>query len=202
MTAHKGLVGCLAIAVLATFLMRFNLTMAEHGEGVGAAAWRLFRYFTIWGNFLVGVWAVRFLLRGPLSPRIEGALLLTIVAIGIVYHVLLAATADNQGAEIWVDAMLHTVIPIAYAALWLIFGSGDLRVGDVLLWLVLPLIYCIYAMLRGLADGTFPYFFLDPTDIGILGVSAYIIGLLVAFAIGGLVIFVVGRTKGRVGLAP
>ncbi len=83
----------------------------------------------------------------------------------------------------------HAIVPIAFTLHWLLLEpKGALKWRDLWPWLAYPLIYCVYAMVRGGFDGKYPYFFLDPTDIGVMGVAAYVAGLVVAFAVVGATI--------------
>ncbi|MGB1033720.1 MAG: Pr6Pr family membrane protein [Primorskyibacter sp.] len=202
MSLHRGLCLALALAVAATLITRIGLTTSDHGEGIGAALWRLYRFFTIWTNTVVGIWAALVVLGKRPSASFEAGLLLSISAVAIVYHTLLAGFVAFQGLAAVVDDMFHTFIPIAYAVLWLVFGRArSLRLRQVPVWLIYPLAYCGYAMMRGASDGVYPYFFLDLGKQGVGGVVAYVIGLLMVFAVFGGVIVGVGRVKHRLGLA-
>jgi hypothetical protein len=67
-----------------------------------------------------------------------------------------------------------------------------------LVWVACPLVYAVYAIARGLADGTFPYFFLNPDKTGWIGVGAYLIGLGALFYLAGaLLVFVAQKLAAR-----
>jgi hypothetical protein len=66
-----------------------------------------------------------------------------------------------------------------------------------LVWIICPLAYAVYARIRGLAAGTFPYFFLNPETTGWLGVVAYILGLGAVFYVAGALLVLVSRRLAR-----
>jgi len=107
-----------------------------------------------------------------------------------VYHALLAQLHAFTGLDALIDTMLHTMIPLAYVGYWAVFVlKSGIRYSDILGWLVLPLVYCIFAMARAQIDGEYPYFFLNLADLGVARTGVNIIGLLLAFAgIGALIV--------------
>jgi len=75
--------------------------------------------------------------------------------------------------------------------------KSGLRLGDIPYWLILPLVYCLYAMTRAQVDGDYPYFFLDLADLGLARTVVNILGLLIAFAGVGAVIVLLARVLSR-----
>lgn len=188
----------LTLAVLVTLVLRIRLNMAANGYGVGDALWAQLRYFTIWTNGMIGVATLAVALGLRVPQTIPAALLLAIAAVGLVYHTLLGGV--HQGLDWWVDHMLHTVIPLGFAAHWLALEPKD-RIGwrDLPVWLAWPGVYCGYALLRGAVEGRYPYFFLDPGKQGLTGIALWILALLAAFALGGALIVLTARAMVRRG---
>jgi hypothetical protein len=125
---------------------------------------------------------------------VQGALLLAIGAVAVVYHLLLAGLVSlhrARGGDRRDAAHGH---PGVYALYWLLFAPKEgLSYGAVPLWLSYPLVYCGYALMRGEIDGIYPYPFLDVAAEGMISVSFNVLGLLAAFWIGGLPSCAVGR---------
>jgi len=62
--------------------------------------------------------------------------------------------------------------------------KGDLTRRDPPRWAVYPLVYLIYALVRGTADGKFAYPFLDYTQ-GVAQTAVTVLLILLAFVAGG-----------------
>jgi hypothetical protein len=137
--------------------------------------------------------------RGRWSgPGWPAAVTVWIVATGVVYHALLAATNVSIGIEVWSNVGMHTLVPLLTALLWLIAApKAPLTYLHPVVWTLYPLLYATYAILRGLIDGRFPYFFLDPARLGWPMVIAFILGLGVFFVASGSALVLIARILGR-----
>src|SRR5262245_17850657 len=84
-----------AVAGVGALLLQFGLmfgSMSAQGYSPLAITWRFFGYFTILTNALVAVIWLRAVLRPDIvQPRLEGAGAVSIVMVGIIYHLLLAS---------------------------------------------------------------------------------------------------------------
>ena len=146
-----------------------------------------FSYFTIETNALVALvltiacarpQAEQFLTR----PSVKSALVVYIIVVGVVYAVLLRNLLHPHGVRLLADMMLHDAIPFLYPFYWLTFLSkGSLRWSDPAWWLVYPVLYFLYIMLRGAAFGTYPYPFMDVAQLGFARVAMNGTGLLAVF---------------------
>lgn len=191
----------LAVLILWVLVVRVQLSMAANDTGVAEASWAVYRFFTIWTNTLVGVACGYYALTGRLSGTVSGGLLLAICLVGLVYHALLARLVDYSGMDAVVDLVVHTVVPLGFAAIWVVFlPKAGVGFRDVPLWLGYPLVYCLFALARGAADGTYPYPFLDITKIGWSGVAVNVVGLLVVFALAGAIIVGISKVLTRRGV--
>ncbi|TNF20129.1 MAG: hypothetical protein EP318_12075 [Rhodobacteraceae bacterium] len=194
MSGRRISAALLALVVLATIVTRLWLNMDDHGTTLGQALWRIFRYFTIWTNVLIGAAGLWLALGRRLDGRVTAGLLLAIGAVAIVYHTLLAGLTRYQGLEALVDDALHIVVPAWFALHWAVFEpKAHLGWRDIPLWLAYPAVYCAYALIRAQVDGRYPYPFLDIADKGLAAVLVNMGGLLVAFALGGLLIVGLAR---------
>jgi hypothetical protein len=149
-----------------------------------------FSYFTIQSNLI----AIAALLlaaatwRGGRSPSVDlfrGAAT-TYMTVTFVVFALLLADTDVDTAIVWVDRVLHRVIPIVMMADWLLDPPAariDLR--RALWWVAYPMIWVAYTMVRGAIVGTYPYPFLDPANGGYGAVALYSIAILV-----GMLVFI------------
>ncbi|GGZ13657.1 Pr6Pr family membrane protein [Streptomyces poonensis] len=144
--------------------------------------------------------------RHPVSPLLTGGTLLYALVAGMVQHLLLtrgvgafALTGANAalgtddmaalagGWQAMTGPLLHTVIPLAVAADWLLLTRpGVLRPSHAMKWLLFPLAYLAFTLVRGslLADGSptqYLYPFLDADTYGYRSVlpNALLLGLAI-----------------------
>lgn len=186
------------LLALATIAVQVPLTYQDYGS-LGATLWRLGWFFTLLTNAMVCVSFGLMSIRGQsLSAHWLGGLTLWILIVAIVYHTLLAHLFNETGLRWWTDLGFHTAIPLATALYWLAFApKAPLPWRAALVWLWWPILYCVYAMLRGLGSGEYPYPFLDLNDLTLTQTAINIVGLSVAFYLGGLGIIAIARAFRR-----
>lgn len=174
MTAGARAIGAyrIAIALLAATALGFN----AYRSALSGVLVNFFSYFTIESN-LLGV--VVFLVGGfsaltgrrPVPDLLRGAAALYLVVTGVVYAVALAQY-DTPQVIPWVNDVVHRVTPLLFAADWLIDPPRrPLAFPRALAWLVFPLLYLLYTLVRGPIVGWYPYPFLDPREHGYLHVA-------------------------------
>ena len=143
-----------------------------------------FSYFTIQSNLIAVVallWAAA-TWRGPRSSTVDffrGAAT-TYMTVTFVVFALLLADADVDTAIVWVDRVLHRVIPIVLVADWLL-DPPNVRTDRrrALWWVAYPMAWVLYVMVRGAIVGKYPYPFLDPANGGYGSVAIYSVAILV-----------------------
>ena len=162
-----------------------------------------FSFFTIQSNlYAVAILLLAVLIdrRGRPSPTFDlfrGAAVLYMVTTGIVYGLLLSGYQEELQTTLpWVDTVVHRVMPIVLVADWLIGPPRTaIDVRRAAKWLIYPLVYVTYSLIRGPVVDWYPYPFLDPDEAGGYG------GVLlycVAIALGiGLFATVVAWTSRR-----
>lgn len=167
------------------------------------AVWRFVAFFTILTNLIVAVSATVLTLRPDhpaLGPAPRAAIVLYILTVGIVYHLLLAGLWAPEGWQWVADQLLHTVTPVMTLIVWLAFdpkaGLSLKALPGMLAW---PLVYSLYALARGAADGFYPYPFLDAGGIGYVRALINIAGLTAAFLAGGALLILIGRALAHKG---
>jgi hypothetical protein len=86
-----------------------------------------------------------------------------------------------------VDEMLHLLIPLAFILFWLTFvPKGELKRRDIFMWMIYPLAYLAFVLIRGALSGFYPYPFLDVKNIGFGKVLLNSGGVAVAFTLVAL----------------
>ena len=154
-----------------------------------------FSFFTIQSNlFVVAILSysgTRLLLGAnwPRLDRLRTAATLYIAITFVVYGLLLSGYRDELNTSvIWVDNVVHKIIPLAMIADWLLEPPRvHLIWRDGRKWLAYPLLYLVDTLIRGPIVDWYPYPFLNPDQahgyLGILGYSiAIAAGVSVAIA--------------------
>ena len=144
---------------------------------------RFFAFFTILSNLFAAVlwlWlAARWkATRTRRDDLLRGASVLYLVLTFIVVVILLGG-AELQVADPRVDFIVHKLFPVLAVFDWIIDPpETDLRLRDVGLWLIFPLIWVALTLLRGAVDNWYPYPFLDPDNGGYRSVAYHVIAIL------------------------
>jgi hypothetical protein len=73
--------------------------------------------------------------------------------------------------------------------------KGRLRVADVPRWLVYPVAYLAYILVRGVVTGLYPYPFIDVGALGYAGALRNALVLVAGFVCVGLVLIALDRLK-------
>ncbi|MER9231798.1 Pr6Pr family membrane protein [Mesorhizobium sp. M0622] len=96
------------------------------------------------------------------GPRMRAAVAAAITLVFIVYATVLAQLWQPQGLFLLCDVLLHYVTPVLFVLWWLVAGAdGSTRWRDISWWMIYPVAYLAYALLRAPIAGEVPYPFLD-----------------------------------------
>ncbi len=166
-----GLVALMVLAGVGTELV----TALVDGPGLAGTMaerlTRLFSYFTIDSNLVVGVTSAMLAVR----PDRDGAVfrvlrligVLCIAVTGIVYHLVLSGLRDLTPSGFFADLMLHTTVPLVAVLAWLLVGPRPRVPWSTVWWAVAPpLGWIAYTFARGAVVDWYPYPFLDVTEVG------------------------------------
>ncbi|MFG1912499.1 Pr6Pr family membrane protein [Kribbella sp. NPDC048928] len=160
---------------------------AASRPGLGVRVLRFASYLTIWSNVLAAVVAATLALRPDRDGRWWRALRLDAVVIlfggGIVHWFFLRPLLDLHGADRVADKLLHVVVPLVVVVGWIVVGPrGRIGTSDLGRFLVLPVIWLVYTLVRGAIVGWYPYPFVDVDQHGYPYVT------IAALAIGALLV--------------
>jgi hypothetical protein len=128
---------------------------------------RFISYLTIWFNVLIAGTELLLAVNPARSGgRAFRALRLDALVIavggGVVHWFLLRPLLDLDGADYLADKLLHIATPALILVGWLVFGPRGLATRrDVWAFLVLPVGWLVYTLVRGAFVGWYPYPFLD-----------------------------------------
>lgn len=132
---------------------------------------RFARYLTIWSNVLGAVIAATLVIDPSRDGRVWRALRLNAVVIlfggGVVHWFALRPLLDLHGADLVADKLLHIVVPLLVAIGWIVWGPRSrIRPADIGAFLVIPLAWIAYTLIRGAFVNWYPYPFIDVNQRG------------------------------------
>ncbi|MNG07260.1 hypothetical protein D3C84_905510 [compost metagenome] len=91
---------------------------------------------------------------------------------------------------------MHDVMPLLFLAWWwLCVPKGTLRLRHIALWVIYPLLYFAYALLRGHLLAVYPYPFIDVDKLGYPQVFVNAGGLLAGFVVIALLVIALDRWR-------
>ena len=158
-------------------------------------------FFTVLTNTLAAVvltWeltqresAVR---RWFLLPAVRSGIAVSIALVGLAYNLLLRHLWQPQGWQFIADELLHDVMPVLFIIYWgLWVPKGTLRLAHIGLWMIYPLVYFAYILLRGNLLAAYPYPFIDVASLGYPQVFINAAGVLAGFV--GIALGVAGLDR-------
>lgn len=160
-----------------------------------------FSYFTVITNTLVAVVLTCAVTHREsaarqwfLQPWVSSGIAVSIAVVALAYSILLRHLWHPQGWQFIADELLHDVMPLLFLAYWwLCVPKGTLRLKHLPLWLIYPLVYFVYALLRGHLLGAYAYPFIDVALLGYPQVFVNAGGILVGFVLIALLVIGVDR---------
>ncbi len=188
-------------ALISQFIINMNSQMA----GTPELVIRFLSYFTILTNLLVTISCTSILLNPSSkwgqffsSQKTVTAITVYILVVGLIYNVILRFIWNPQGLQKIVDELLHTVIPVLFLLLWLFsVKKTSLRWNAFFPWLIYPLIYLVYILIRGAFSGFYPYPFMDVGNLGFSKVLINSLGITILFVVLFILFIVFGNIRGR-----
>lgn len=196
--AFKMLFGLLGFSAVVTEIA----TLVDRGTFVAS---NFFSYFTIQNNILTFATLILSAVavaagKNDRLDMLRAAVTTYILVVGIGFAVLLADIQDVPLTAVpWDNTVLHYLMPLVMLLDYVIDPPRrrlPFRAG--LVWLLYPVAYVAYSLVRGAAIDWYPYPFLNPATGGYAAVAVTVVGLL---ALTLALIWVVTRLSGR-GAAP
>lgn len=132
-------------------------------------------------------------------PILKGAIMMCVAFTLIIFHFMLSRGTFNIPGTNYVDwrnIIVHYITPLMAIIHWLLF---DRKGVYKIVWLSIPIGYLLFALIYAevgtifFYDGTirYPYYFINPDQIGWASVTAFVAVLIVFFLIlGNFVCFI------------
>lgn len=195
-----ALVGWFAL-ILQLYIIVSNAIV--NNNSVVSSIIKYFSYFTILTNILAALSLTLSLIMQSSalgkflrSASAKAAIAVYIIIVGIVYNLVLRQLWDPKGLQLIADILLHQVIPIAYTVYWVVFvPKSNLAWKQPFIWLIYPLIYLLYAIIRGAVTGHYPYPFIDVSQIGFSKMLVNTTIMMIAFISIGFLLVAIDKRK-------
>jgi hypothetical protein len=182
-------------------VLQFYLIIINREASVPETIIRYFSFFTILTNLLITV-CFTVLLCNPLlswgrffsSSSTLTAFAVYIAIVGLVYNGILRFLWSPQGVQQFVDELLHLVNPLWFLLFWIFFvPKSRLKWNNVFFWLLYPLVYIIFILIRGSVSGFYPYPFINVNNLGYPGVLVNCLVLFLGFLLISLLFIWIGK---------
>jgi hypothetical protein len=182
---------------------QFYLIIENRIASIPETVIRYFSFFTILSNLIVAICCTTLLrksnsiLKNFFSKQSTlAAIAVYITIVGLVYNIILRFLWKPSGLQWIVDELLHSAIPLLFIVLWLFFiPGGKILWKSVLAWLLYPLIYLIFILMRGPSSSFYPYPFIDVSKIGYHKTLINSAGMLLAFLVVSIFFMSLNRSK-------
>ena len=185
----SGLRLLMVVAVIAAIV-----TQLLHTISTSNSVANFFSFFTIQSNIIGAAAVTTAALAGPAArgslwlSQFRGAATLYMAITGMIFSLLLSGL-DVQTTIPWVNSTLHYIFPLFIVIDWLVDRSvRPLSFRQGLIFLVYPVLYGAYSLIRGPIVDWYPYPFLDPRPNGygfvvIMMIFVAVVGLALAWVL-------------------
>lgn len=180
-------------------------TRWEIGASLLGGLMSFFSFFTVLTNTLVAVVLTCELTsresaarRWFLQPSVSSGIAVSIAVVGLAYSLLLRHLWHPEGWQLLADELLHDILPLLFLIYWwCCVPKGTLRLAHIALWVIYPLVYFAYVLLRGHVLSAYPYPFIDVSALGYPQVFLNAGGILVGVVVIALLVVGLDRYIAR-----
>ncbi len=184
-------------------MAQFVLMLQNRVTAIPETIIRFFSFFTVLTNILVALYftSMAFQLnKKPFSVFFKNgtitALATFILLVGLVYQIILRSIWEPSGLQMVVDELLHTIIPLYFLIYWFLYAEPlDFKFKGLWYWILYPLVYFIYIIIRGHLSKFYPYPFVNVTEIGYVGVAQNFIVILGSVILLIAILVLLGKRK-------
>ena len=201
----RNLLGAVAWAGVLLQLVLSLRMAASNGKTPLQGLVVYFGYFTLLTNLFIALICAAHWRRSGSAfgrwlqrPVVLGCATTAILLVGLAYHFLLREIWSPQGAQWLSDGVLHYVVPLlALVHWWFLSHREPLPWSVVPCWCLYPIVYFAYALVRGEILESYPYPFIDVTEIGYARALVNAMALLVGFTGLGFVVLGISRIRSK-----
>lgn len=198
--AMKTTIGLVRIATAGSLLFAIVWQISDRLANNVFRPAEYFTYFTIDSSLVAavtmavaGVWALQGKAETVLLNRVRLSVASYAVVVGVVYNALLRGLpgAAEDGNYVWPQTpneILHVwALVFIFLDFTLTTATNTPKFKQVFWVLLFPLAWVLFTILRGIATGWWPYWFLNPTDEGgVTQMVTYIFGICAFLIVSAL----------------
>ncbi len=186
-----------AVAGWFALITQLYLILANRTTSIAETLFRYFGFFTILTNIMVALCFTALLFRKDTffhKASTQTAIAVYILVVGAVYNIILRFLWAPQGLQKIVDELLHTIVPLLYILYWFLYRNrAALPWKNAFTWLLYPLIYIVYTLVRGSVVHFYPYPFINVDKLGYATVFKN--SILLTFVFFGLSLLFIAITR-------
>lgn len=163
-----SIIACTGIA------LQWYTTLQKSEENLGYTLIQFLSYFTVLTNILVAIcflslWLCEKGSWGHFFHRYSTltALNVYVLIVGLIYHIVLRNIWSPKGIALVADILLHTIVPLSLLIYWALVAVREkIPYSKAGAWLIYPLAYLAYTLIRGAWTQKYPYPFLNVLELG------------------------------------
>ncbi len=188
-------------------ILQFVLLVTGDSElSVGMRIVNFFSYFTILSNLLTAIVLTvaasggrggalgRFFER----PGVVAGVAIYMTVTFVIYWTILNALWVPEGWDYVANLVLHGIMPVLLVGHWLLFvRKGALAVASVPWFIVFPVAYAVYSLIRGPIVDWYPYPFLDASALTASELTVNIVAITGGFIVLGVIYVLIDRWLAR-----
>jgi hypothetical protein len=164
-TKEKAFLSVFCLLAWAGVFLQLFLSIAtslENGKTLIHGVIMYTGYFTVLTNIYIAVLVTLRVTGVSTNDSVRGCATTAILLVGIVYHFILKDIWEPTGAQWLADVMLHYVTPILALIYWIAYPpTNKVTITELFKWLLYPLAYLLYVLIRGEIVNLYPYPFID-----------------------------------------
>lgn len=184
-----------------SLIVQFYLIIRNRDASVTETIFRYFGYFTILTNILIALCFSALLLQRQgffHKAATQTAITIYIFVVAVIYNTSLRGIVQLQGLDSFVNELLHVVMPIVFILYWFIYtDKKPVQWKHAWPWMIYPLLYIVYTLIRGSFVHFYPYPFLNVDRLGYASVLINCVWVSVAFVIISLLFIAIAKGMSR-----
>ena len=170
----KGFTYTVIVVGLFGIVLQFILMLQTRQVALPESIVRFFSFFTILSNIMVVIFFIGQLLPenrklkiSVVKNEVATAVSMYIITVGVVYQTILRQPIPLQGWPRVADDILHLYIPLLMLLYWIVFiADKKIAATTIPYWLIYPIVYLVYTLIRGHFVHFYPYPFVNVTALG------------------------------------
>lgn len=203
--AKKIYIVVAALVIWFGLCLQFNVSLNLLNHNYPATIKLFLSYFTVTTNIILAfcftsIWLFRLSGIGLFfaKPATLTAITVYILVVGLIYNLMLRGIVEPKGWARVADELLHVVNPIICFVFWLFFiNKSNLRYKYALGWLIYPLLYVVFIVIRGYFITQYPYPFIDVVVLGYPKAILNTVIVLIVFWILSILLIWIGKKTAK-----